>query len=92
MPHPVASAATYEGRDRGVNPIAVVTEYDWHSKSCERPVTSESHVDPEALVNIIIVFGHNNDRNVQRFVNGRFGDRLWAYLCIPSNLFGPKTS
>ena len=26
--HPVASYAMYEGRDRGANPISVVTEYD----------------------------------------------------------------
>ena len=44
------------------------------------------------LVNIILVFGRNNDRNVQCFVNGRLCDRLWTYLCISSNLFGPKTS
>ena len=43
-----------------------------------------------SLVNIILVFGRNNDRNVQRFVNGRSGDRLWTYLCISSNVFGPK--
>ena len=47
MPHPVASGATYEGRDRGVNPISVVTECDWRSKGCGRPVTSDSHADPE---------------------------------------------
>ena len=34
------------------------------------------------LVNIIHVFGRNNDRNVQRFVNERFCDRVWTYLCI----------
>ena len=38
--HPVASVATYEGRDRGVNPIFVVTECDGHSKGCRRPVTA----------------------------------------------------
>ena len=47
VPHPVASVATYEGRVRGVNPISVVTECDWHSKGCERPVNSDSHADPE---------------------------------------------
>ena len=47
VPHPVASGATHERRDRGVNPISVVTEYDWHSKGCWRPVTSDSRVDPE---------------------------------------------
>ena len=47
VPHPVASGATYEGRDRGVNPISVVTECDWHSKGCGRPVPSDSHADPE---------------------------------------------
>ena len=47
---------------------------------------------PSTLVNLILVFGRNNDRNVQRIVNGRFGDRLWTYLCISSNVFGPKTS
>ena len=46
VPHPVAYA-TYEGRDRGVNPISVVTECDWHSKGCWRPVNSDSHADPE---------------------------------------------
>ena len=45
--HPVASGATYEGRGRGVNPISVGTECDWHSKGCGRPVTSDSHADPE---------------------------------------------
>ena len=45
-----------------------------------------------SLVNIILVFGRSNDQNVQRFVNGRFSDRLWTYLCISSNQFGPKTS
>ena len=47
VPHPVASVATYEERDRGVNPISVVTERDWHSKDCGRPVTADSHADPE---------------------------------------------
>ena len=47
MPHPVASGATYEGRDRGVNPISVVTQCDWHSKGCGRPVTYDSYADPE---------------------------------------------
>ena len=47
VPHPVASVATYEGRDRGVNPISVVTQCDWHSKGCGRPVKSDSHADPE---------------------------------------------
>ena len=47
VPHPVASVAMYEGRDRGVNPISVVTECDWHSNGCGRPVTSDSHADPE---------------------------------------------
>ena len=42
------------------------------------------------LVSIILVFGRNNDRNVQRFVNGRFGDRLWMYLCMSSSVFGPE--
>ena len=60
--------------------------------------------NPSALVNIILVFGRNNDRNVQRFVNGRFGDRIGTYLCIKINvsnhiryfsvqmtsMFGPK--
>ena len=40
----------------------------------------------DALVNIILVFGRNSDRNVQRFVNGRFGDRIWTYLCIKINV------
>ena len=44
------------------------------------------------LVNIIIVFGRNTDRNVQRFVNGRFRGRLWTYFRMSSNVFGPKTS
>ena len=48
VPHCVASDATYEGRHRGVNPISVVTECDWHSKGCARPVTSNSHSDPES--------------------------------------------
>ena len=50
-----------------------------------------------ALVNIILVFGRDNDRNVQRFVNGRFGDRMWMYLCIKiivsnhvRHFFGPN--
>ena len=47
VPHPVASGATYEGRDRGVNPISVVAERDRHSKGCWRPVTSDSLADPE---------------------------------------------
>ena len=47
VPHPVASGATYEGRDRGVNPISVVTECNWQSKGCQRPVNSDSHADPE---------------------------------------------
>ena len=47
VPHPVPSVATYEGRDRGVNPISVVTECDWHSKGCGRLVTADSHADPE---------------------------------------------
>ena len=47
VPKPAASVATYEGRDRGVNPISVVTECDWHSKGCGRPVASDSHADPE---------------------------------------------
>ena len=47
VPHPVASGATYEGRDRGVNTISAVTECDWHSKGCWRPVTSDSHAGPE---------------------------------------------
>ena len=47
MPHPVASVATYEGRDRGVNPISLVIECGWHSKGCGRPETADSHVDPE---------------------------------------------
>ena len=34
------------------------------------------------LVNIILRFGRNNDRNLQCIVNGRFGDRIWTYLCI----------
>ena len=38
-----------------------------------------------SLVNIIIVFGRNNDRNVQFIVNGRFRERMWTYLCISSN-------
>ena len=38
------------------------------------------------LVNIILVFGRNNDRYVQRIVNGRFSDRMWAYLCISSTV------
>ena len=38
------------------------------------------------LVNIILVFGRNNDRNVQCIVNGRTGDRMWTYLCVSSNL------
>ena len=45
------------------------------------------------LVNIILVFGRRNDRNVQCIVNGRFGDRWWTYLCISSNflnVLGPK--
>ena len=33
-----------------------------------------------SLLNIILVFGRNNDRNVQRFVNGRFGDRV--RICV----------
>ena len=45
-----------------------------------------------SLVNIILVFGRTNDQNVQRFVNGRFGDRLWTYFCISRNLFSLKTS
>ena len=48
VPHPVASGATYEGHDTGVNPISVVTECDWHSKGCGRPVTSHSHADAKA--------------------------------------------
>ena len=40
-----------------------------------------------ALINIILFFGRNNDRNVQRFVNGRFGDRIWTYLCIKINVY-----
>ena len=47
VPHPVASVVTYEGRDRGINPISVVTECDWHSKGRGRPVTSDNHADPE---------------------------------------------
>ena len=47
VPLPVASGATYEGRDRGVNPISVVTECDWHSKGCGRRLTGNSHADPE---------------------------------------------
>ena len=47
VPHLVASGATYEGRDRGVNPISLVTECDWHSLGCGRPVNSDSHADPE---------------------------------------------
>ena len=39
-----------------------------------------------SLVKIILVFGRNIDRNVQRFVNGRFGDRIWTYLCIKINV------
>ena len=46
-PQTVASGATYEGRDRGVNPISVVTECNWQSKGCQRPVNSDSHADPE---------------------------------------------
>ena len=49
-------------------------------------VTSLGDVAYEALVNIILAFGRNNDRNVQRFVNGRFGDRIWTYLCIKMNV------
>ena len=34
------------------------------------------------LVNIILVSGRSNDRNVQCIVNSRFGDRIWTYLYI----------
>ena len=47
VPLPVSSVATHEGRDMGVNPFSVVTECDWYSKGCGRPMTADSHADPE---------------------------------------------
>ena len=47
VPQPVASVSTYEGRDRGVNLISVVTERDWDGKSCGRPTDADSHTGPE---------------------------------------------
>lgn len=38
------------------------------------------------LVNIILVFRRKIDRNVQLFVNKRFGDHVWTYLCITSKV------
>ena len=43
----VASVATYEGLERGVNPISVFTEFDWPNKGCGRPLTFNSDADPE---------------------------------------------
>ena len=40
----------------------------------------------KALVNIILFFGRYNDGNVQCIVNGRFGHRIWTYLCIKINV------
>ena len=39
-----------------------------------------------SLLNVILIFGRNNDRNVQCIVNGRFGDGVWTYLCISSKV------
>ena len=48
VPHPATSVVTYEERDRGENPISVVTECDWHSKGCGRQVNADSHADPKS--------------------------------------------
>ena len=60
-------------------------------------MTIGSGSEVHTLVNIILVFGRNNDRNVQVIVNGRFGDRLRTYFCITINFlnhvrsfFGPN--
>ena len=53
---------------------------------------SATQIKGGSLVNIILFFGRNNDRNVQCIVNGRFGDRMWTYLCISSNFLNRTRS
>ena len=78
------------GRDREVRSLDLgyvggfETEASPVAYSRPVPAASRSVPAPELppLVYIILVFGRNNDRNEQRFVGGRFGDRIWTYFCI----------
>ena len=59
-------------------------------RAVRRSIMSRAH-KKLAIVNIILVFGRNNDRNVQCIVNGRFGNRIWTYSLVDIFLtFGPR--